>query len=76
MSLLDADVVIVTTAKPTDVEAVRNDPLLNNLPAAKRGALLLVDDFAESGWTLALAARLLRAQGAGQVLPLVLAVQG
>ncbi|KEI44531.1 iron-siderophore ABC transporter substrate-binding protein [Saccharopolyspora rectivirgula] len=45
VSLLDADVVIVTTAKPTDVEAVRNDPLLNNLPAAKRGALLLVDDY-------------------------------
>ncbi|TDC27837.1 ATP-dependent DNA helicase RecQ [Streptomyces sp. 8K308] len=40
------------------------------------GPLLLVDDFAESGWTLALAARLLRAEGAGQVLPLVLAVQG
>ncbi|GAA0521063.1 iron-siderophore ABC transporter substrate-binding protein [Saccharopolyspora thermophila] len=45
VSLLDADVVIVTTARPTDVDAVRNDPLLNNLPAAKRGALVLLDDY-------------------------------
>ncbi|RKT86264.1 iron complex transport system substrate-binding protein [Saccharopolyspora antimicrobica] len=45
VSLLDADVVIVTTAKATDVEAVRNDPLLNNLPAAKRGSLILLDDY-------------------------------
>ncbi|RRO18360.1 iron-siderophore ABC transporter substrate-binding protein [Saccharopolyspora rhizosphaerae] len=45
VSLLDADVVIVTTAKATDVEAVQNDPLLNNLPAAKRGALVLLDDY-------------------------------
>ncbi|GAA3356306.1 iron-siderophore ABC transporter substrate-binding protein [Saccharopolyspora gregorii] len=45
VSLLDADVVIVTTAKPTDVAAVRADPLLNNLPAAKRGALVVLDDY-------------------------------
>ncbi|MCX2729918.1 iron-siderophore ABC transporter substrate-binding protein [Saccharopolyspora sp. NFXS83] len=45
VSLLDADVVIVTTAKPTDVAAVKADPLLNNLPAAKRGSLLLLDDY-------------------------------
>ncbi len=45
VSLLDADVVIVTTAKPSDVAAVRADPLLNNLPAAKRGSLLLLDDY-------------------------------
>lgn len=45
VSLLDADVVIVTTAKATDVDAVRKDPLLNNLPAAKRGALVLLDDY-------------------------------
>lgn len=43
--LLDADVVIVTTAKPTDVEAVRDDPLLNNLPAAEHGSLVLLDDY-------------------------------
>ncbi|MEV0050952.1 iron-siderophore ABC transporter substrate-binding protein [Saccharopolyspora shandongensis] len=45
VSLLDADVVIVTTAKAADVDAVRKDPLLNNLPAAKRGALVLLDDY-------------------------------
>ena len=45
VSLLDADVVVVTTANPTDVAAVRADPLLNNLPAAKRGALVVLDDY-------------------------------
>jgi iron complex transport system substrate-binding protein len=45
VSLLEADIIIVTTAKPTDVSAVRNDPLLNNLQAAKRGALVLLDDY-------------------------------
>ncbi|MGW1677397.1 iron-siderophore ABC transporter substrate-binding protein [Saccharopolyspora sp. NPDC002376] len=45
VSLLDADVVIVTTAKAADVDAVRKDPLLNNLPAAKRGGLVLLDDY-------------------------------
>lgn len=37
------------------------------------GPLLLVDDYTESGWTLAVAARLLRRAGGEQVLPLVLA---
>lgn len=45
VSLLDADVVIVTTAKPADVAAVKADPLLNNLPAAKRGGLIVLDDY-------------------------------
>ena len=45
VSLLDADVVIVTTPKSTDVEAARADPLLNDLPAAKRGGLILLDDY-------------------------------
>ncbi|WP_435279480.1 RecQ family ATP-dependent DNA helicase [Streptomyces sp. 1222.5] len=40
------------------------------------GPVLLVDDFTETGWTLAVAARLLRRSGATGVLPLVLAVQG
>jgi ATP-dependent DNA helicase RecQ len=35
-----------------------------------------VDDFTETGWTLAVAARMLRQAGAQGVLPLVLAVQG
>ncbi len=45
VGMLDADVVLVTTAKPTDIQAVRNDPLLNNLPAAKRGGLVVLDDY-------------------------------
>ncbi|MFE0808927.1 RecQ family ATP-dependent DNA helicase [Streptomyces sp. NPDC058794] len=40
------------------------------------GPVLLVDDCTETGWTLAVAARLLRRAGAQEVLPLVLAVQG
>ncbi|MFD7817592.1 RecQ family ATP-dependent DNA helicase [Streptomyces sp. NPDC059785] len=39
------------------------------------GPVLLVDDLTETGWTLAVAARLLRRSGAEGVLPLVLAVQ-
>jgi ATP-dependent DNA helicase RecQ len=38
--------------------------------------VLLVDDYADSGWTLALAARALRRAGSGPVLPFVLAVAG
>ncbi|NEE06448.1 hypothetical protein G3M58_08345, partial [Streptomyces sp. SID7499] len=44
--------------------------------AAANGPVLLVDDCTESGWTLAVGARLLRRAGADQVLPLVLAVAG
>ncbi|MDI3098652.1 RecQ family ATP-dependent DNA helicase [Streptomyces sp. AN-3] len=40
------------------------------------GPVLLVDDCTETGWTLAVAARMLRRSGAREVLPLVLAVQG
>ncbi|MEZ7005535.1 RecQ family ATP-dependent DNA helicase [Streptomyces sp. AD55] len=40
------------------------------------GPVLLVDDLTDSGWTLAVAARLLRRAGAAQVLPLVLAAAG
>jgi ATP-dependent DNA helicase RecQ len=40
------------------------------------GPVLLVDDYTETGWTLAVAARMLLRSGAGEVLPLVLAVQG
>ncbi|MEV8391934.1 MULTISPECIES: RecQ family ATP-dependent DNA helicase [unclassified Streptomyces] len=39
------------------------------------GPVLLVDDLSDSGWTLAVAARLLRRAGAEGVFPLVLAVQ-
>ncbi|WP_280879728.1 RecQ family ATP-dependent DNA helicase [Streptomyces pseudovenezuelae] len=44
--------------------------------AASPGPVLLVDDYSDSGWTLAVAARLLRKAGSGPVLPLVLAVAG
>lgn len=44
--------------------------------AAADGPVLLVDDFSDTGWTLAVAARLLRTSGAEGVFPLVLAVQG
>ncbi|MER7533759.1 RecQ family ATP-dependent DNA helicase [Streptomyces sp. NPDC097704] len=44
--------------------------------AGADGPILLVDDLSDSGWTLAVAARLLRRAGAESVFPLVLAVQG
>ncbi|TKT03177.1 RecQ family ATP-dependent DNA helicase [Streptomyces lasalocidi] len=44
--------------------------------AAAPGPVLLVDDYTDSGWTLAVAARLLRRAGAEQVLPLMLAAAG
>ncbi|MFJ6938013.1 RecQ family ATP-dependent DNA helicase [Streptomyces sp. NPDC101132] len=50
-------------------------PELAGAVAAAAGPVLLVDDRSESGWTLAVAARLLRRAGAGEVFPLVLAVQ-
>lgn len=44
--------------------------------AEAHGPVLLVDDYTDSGWTLAVGARLLRQAGADEVLPLVLAVAG
>ncbi|WP_367320395.1 RecQ family ATP-dependent DNA helicase [Streptomyces sp. HUAS ZL42] len=51
-------------------------PGLASALAENRGPVLLVDDYTETGWTLAVAARMLRQAGAQGVLPLVLAVQG
>ncbi|MEV0243860.1 RecQ family ATP-dependent DNA helicase [Streptomyces sp. NPDC050674] len=51
-------------------------PALASALAEARGPVLLVDDYTETGWTLAVAARMLRRAGAQGVLPLVLAVQG
>ncbi|WP_445528705.1 RecQ family ATP-dependent DNA helicase [Streptomyces cyslabdanicus] len=51
-------------------------PALVSALAANPGPVLLVDDFTETGWTLAVAARLLRRTGTQAVMPLVLAVQG
>ncbi|GAA2330459.1 RecQ family ATP-dependent DNA helicase [Streptomyces kunmingensis] len=52
------------------------EPELTEALARAGGPVLLVDDYTETGWTLAMAARLLRRAGAEGVLPLVLAVQG
>ncbi|MEV5550831.1 RecQ family ATP-dependent DNA helicase [Streptomyces sp. NPDC052309] len=51
-------------------------PAVATALAGLEGPVLLVDDYTETGWTLAVAARLLRRTGAQGVLPLVLAVQG
>ncbi|MET9307066.1 RecQ family ATP-dependent DNA helicase [Streptomyces cellulosae] len=51
-------------------------PELAEALARAGGPVLLVDDYTETGWTLAVAARLLRRAGAQGVLPLVLTVQG
>ncbi|MCP3818572.1 RecQ family ATP-dependent DNA helicase [Streptomyces sp. A3M-1-3] len=57
-------------------QALTVPPALSDAVAAAGGPVLLVDDLSESGWTLAVAARLLRKAGAQEVFPLVLAVQG
>nr|WP_235915588.1 RecQ family ATP-dependent DNA helicase [Puerhibacterium puerhi] len=48
------------------------EPALRGLPGR---TVLLVDDWTESGWTLTVAARLLRRAGAARVLPFVLGVR-
>ena len=51
--------------------------LASELGGELRGApVLLVDDFIDTGWTLAVVARLLRQAGAGAVYPFVLAQAG
>lgn len=44
--------------------------------ATRPGPILLVDDLIDSGWTMAVVARMLRRSGAAAVLPLVLALTG
>ncbi|MET8176388.1 RecQ family ATP-dependent DNA helicase [Streptomyces clavifer] len=56
-------------------EALVVDPSLAEALASAAGPVLLVDDLSDTGWTLAVAARLLRRAGAEGVFPLVLAVQ-
>jgi ATP-dependent DNA helicase RecQ len=51
-------------------------PALASALTETPGPVLLVDDFTETGWTLAVAARMLRRASAQGVMPLVLAVQG
>ncbi|UNT01259.1 DEAD/DEAH box helicase [Streptomyces tubbatahanensis] len=43
--------------------------------AAVDGPVLLIDDYTDTGWTITVAARMLREAGAKEVLPLVLAAQ-
>ncbi|GHC81694.1 RecQ family ATP-dependent DNA helicase [Streptomyces flavofungini] len=50
-------------------------PALASALQEANGPVLLVDDSTETGWTLAVGARMLRRAGAEGVLPLVLAVQ-
>jgi ATP-dependent DNA helicase RecQ len=57
-------------------EAFTVSPELAAALAAAPGSVLLVDDFSDTGWTLAVAARLLRRSGVTAVLPLVLGLQG
>jgi ATP-dependent DNA helicase RecQ len=52
------------------------EPLAATLTGKGAGPILLVDDITDTGWTLAMTARLLRRAGATAVLPLVLAVRG
>ncbi|MGW6744621.1 RecQ family ATP-dependent DNA helicase [Streptomyces sp. NPDC055025] len=56
-------------------ESLTVPPELAGALASAGGPVLLVDDLSDSGWTLAVAARLLRKAGAKGVFPLVLAVQ-
>ncbi|MEV7682532.1 RecQ family ATP-dependent DNA helicase [Streptomyces sp. NPDC088341] len=56
-------------------ESLTVAPELAGALASAGGPVLLVDDLSDSGWTLAVATRLLRKAGAKGVFPLVLAVQ-
>jgi ATP-dependent DNA helicase RecQ len=54
--------------------SLRLDPDLTDRLAAVTGPVLLVDDLVDTGWTMTLAAKLLRDAGAPAVLPFALAV--
>ena len=56
-------------------EAFVVSPELAGALTSAAGPVLLVDDLSDTGWTLAVATRLLRRAGAAGVFPLVLAVQ-
>jgi ATP-dependent DNA helicase RecQ len=51
-------------------------PQLGERLATCSGPILLIDDLIDSGWTMAVVARMLRRSGAAAVLPLVLALAG
>ncbi|ACZ30336.1 ATP-dependent DNA helicase, RecQ family [Xylanimonas cellulosilytica DSM 15894] len=54
------------------LELQLSEPALHGLPGR---SVLLVDDWTESGWTLTVAARLLRQAGAARVFPFVLGIR-
>jgi predicted amidophosphoribosyltransferase len=57
-------------------DAFRLPAELSAAVADSRGPILLVDDSVDSGWTMTVAARLLRQAGADAVLPFALALTG
>ncbi len=57
-------------------ERIALDPDLAAAVAAADGPILLIDDYVDSGWTMAIAGTLLRRAGAGPVLPLALGLDG
>lgn len=82
VSYLDtgADIRVPRTSSAQRLRALHGALTVSAEPASAlertSGPVLLVDDMADTGWTLAVAARLLRRAGAEAVFPLVLAVQG
>ena len=56
-------------------ETLTVPPALAEALASADGPVLLIDDLSDTGWTLAVATRLLRRAGTPGVFPLVLAVQ-
>jgi ATP-dependent DNA helicase RecQ len=77
LPLLDVLIATGPAPEPDVASATRVTGLLAGLavapdaPALPPGPLLLVDDVSRTGWTLTVAAALLRDAGAGPVLPLV-----
>ena len=59
-------------ASKARVEAITARLSIDPSVAVPAGPVLLVDDYAGSGWTITVAAALLRDAGAGPVFPLVL----
>jgi ATP-dependent DNA helicase RecQ len=56
-------------------DAFRVPEALSAAMAENHGPILLVDDSVDTGWTMTVAARLLRRAGAGAVLPFALALE-
>ena len=53
------------------------EPLADRLAGELAGQpILLVDDLLDTGWTMTVVGRLLRAAGAGQVMPFTLGTSG